>query len=107
MVSKKASTELQIKIRHSVDYLIVLFYFHKKHIFMAINQPYLSKTCIMFFKFRQHAIAILFCLLPLQFVMSAAAHNEKHKTVKVEFEVVFSLSERMVDPFIIEVTTVH
>lgn len=60
----------------------------------------------MFFKFRQHAIAILFCLLPLQFVMSAADRNEKHKTVKVEFEVVFSLSERMVDPFIIEVYNV-
>ncbi|MDE6094536.1 MAG: hypothetical protein K2F61_07165, partial [Muribaculaceae bacterium] len=38
--------------------------------------------------------------------MSAADHNEKHKTVKVEFEVVFSLSERVVDPFIIEVYNV-
>ncbi|MDE5647853.1 MAG: outer membrane beta-barrel family protein, partial [Muribaculaceae bacterium] len=36
----------------------------------------------------------------------AGAKTEKHKTVKVEFEVVYSLSERVVDPFIIEVYNV-
>ncbi len=47
---------------------------------------------------------LLFLLLP--FISVAGLKTAKHKTVKVEFEVVFSLSERMVDPFIIEVYNV-
>ncbi len=50
-------------------------------------------------------LAILFLLTPFM-IFAAAKDAAKKKTLKVEFEVVYSLSERYVDPFMIEVYSV-
>ena len=47
-------------------------------------------------------LSVLLLLIPVA-VLAASKGPEKNKRIKVEFDVIYSLSERYVDPFVIEV----
>ena len=62
------------------------------------------KKCAVKHTYRITSILALLLLNP--FFITICGKNKNNKTVKVEFEVVYSLSGRVVDPFLIEVYNV-